>query len=61
MAVTQGLRQRDAVHGPQWRQARLTGVSMAGAAIAGVQHLAGPGQRRHGTADGVHAPDGRTS
>jgi hypothetical protein len=44
MAVTQALRWPDEVRGPQWRQPRLNGVSMAGAAATGAQPLAGLGE-----------------
>jgi hypothetical protein len=61
MALTQDLYQPDALRGPQWRQSRLNGVSMAGAGVTGIQLLAGPAWRRPGAADGIHAPDGWTS
>jgi hypothetical protein len=37
MTFTQGLRRPDEARGPQWRQPRLNGISMAGVAITGIQ------------------------
>jgi hypothetical protein len=56
MAFTRGLFRLDEVRGPQWRQARLNGVSMAGVTVTGVQPFAGLCERRHGAAAGIHAP-----
>ena len=61
MTFTQGLRRPGVVRGPQWRQARLNGISMAGAAVTGVQPFAGPCERRHETAAGIRAPGGGAS
>ena len=56
MAFTQGLRRPDQVRGPQWRQPRLNGVSMASEAITGVHPLAGLGEQQHRTAATINAP-----
>ena len=45
MAFTQDRYQRDILHGPQWRQAPLNGVRMAGAAAESLQLTAAQAQR----------------
>jgi hypothetical protein len=37
MTFAQGRYQPDTLHGPQWRQAPLTGIRVAGAAADGLQ------------------------
>ena len=44
MAFTQGRYQPDVLRGPQWRQAPLTGIRMAGAGIEGLQLTAAQAQ-----------------
>ena len=56
MTFTQGLHRPGEMRGPQWRHARLNGVSVAGAAVTGLQLLAGLGERRHGTAAAINGP-----
>jgi hypothetical protein len=43
-----GLYQLDAMHGPQWRHTRLSGVRIADVGFRGVQVLAGRDRRRPG-------------
>ena len=58
MAFTQGRYQRDVLRGPQWRQAPLAGIRMAGAAIEGLQLTAAQGAKRPGAGGGIQAPAG---
>jgi hypothetical protein len=56
MAIAQGRYQPDALRGPQWRQAPLTGIRMAGARVKGLQLLAGRGPQRPGAGGGIQLP-----
>jgi hypothetical protein len=56
MALTRGRYQPDALRGPQWRQAPLNGITMAGAGVKGLQLLAGPGPQRPGARGGIGTP-----
>ncbi len=58
MAFAQGRYQPGALRGPQWRQAPLNGIRMAGAGVQGRQLLAGPGPQRPGAGGGIQTPDG---
>ena len=46
---------------PQWRQAPLNGIRMAGAGVKGLQLTAGLGPQRPGAGGGIEAPDSWTS
>jgi hypothetical protein len=58
MALTRGRYQPDALRGPQWRQAPLNGITMAGAGVKGLQLLAGPGPQRPAARGRYLHPDG---
>ncbi len=58
MAITQGRYQPDALRGPQWRQAPLNGIGMAGAGVKGLRLLAGRGPQRPGAGGRSPDPDG---
>jgi hypothetical protein len=61
MVFAQGQYQPGALRGPQWRQAPLNGITIAGAGIKGLQLMAGPGPQRPGAGGGIEAADGWTS
>ena len=61
MALTQGRYQPGVLRGPQWRQAPLNGITIAGAGVKGLQLMAGPGPQRPGAWGGIEALDGWTS
>jgi hypothetical protein len=56
MTFAQGRYQPDTLHGPQWRQAPLTGIRMAGARIEGFRLTAARGAQRPGAGGGIQAP-----
>jgi hypothetical protein len=56
MTFMQGLRRLGEVRGPQWRQARLNGISVAGAAVASILLLAGLGEWQRRMAAAINAP-----
>ena len=56
MAFAPGRYQPDVLHGPQWRQAPLNGITMAGAGVKGLQLVAGPGPQRPGALVCIRAP-----
>jgi hypothetical protein len=54
MALARGRHQPAALRGPQWRQAPLNGISVAGA--TGLVFLAGRGPQRPWTEGGIQTP-----
>jgi hypothetical protein len=61
MVFAQGRYQLGALRGPQWRQAPLNGITIAGAGVKGLQFMAGPGPQRLGAGGGIEALEGWTS
>jgi hypothetical protein len=55
MAISQGRYQPGALRGPQWRQAPLNGIGMAGAGVKGLRLRAGQPQRP-GAGAGIPTP-----
>lgn len=55
MDLAQGWYQPDALRSPQWRHARLNGVSIVCPAVTNCQLTAGRGLRLHGPADRIQA------
>lgn len=53
MVFALGRYQPGTMHGPQWRQAPLNGIAIAGAGVKGLQFMAGPGPKRPGAGDGI--------
>lgn len=56
MAFAQGRYPPDILRGPQWRQAPLNGIRMAGAGTKGLQLRAVQGAQRPGSGGGIQAP-----
>jgi hypothetical protein len=56
MAFAQGRYQPDVLHGPQWRQAPLNGIRMAGAGVKGLQLITGPDRSGPVPGSGIEAP-----
>ena len=56
MAFAQGRYQPDVLHGPQWRQAPLNGITMVGSGVKGLQLIAGPDRSGPVPGGGIEAP-----
>jgi hypothetical protein len=56
MAFAQGRYQSGVLRGPQWRQAPLNGITMAGAEVKGLHLVADHGPQRPGALVCIGAP-----
>jgi hypothetical protein len=56
MAFAQGQYQPNALRGPQWRQAPLNGITIAGSGVKSLQLVAGLGPQRPSALVRIQAP-----
>jgi hypothetical protein len=56
MAFAQDQYQPDVLHGRQWRQAPLNGITMAGAGVKDLQLITGPDRSGPVPGGGIEAP-----
>jgi hypothetical protein len=56
MAFAPGRYQPHALRGPQWRQAPLNGITIAGSGVKNPQLVAGPGPQRPSALVRIQAP-----